>query len=132
MTYFRESILVIMLYLQRRSTRLSPLSLISIILTLSACGSSQFPGRLPPAPEWSYTDLIKWDQRSLKTDGVIGLHGHGQSAQQILISKRRALADASAVQNVKGRLIKPWISHSSHGEVPRSLAWVILCTLTII
>lgn len=93
-------------YLQRQSSHLNILSLLSIALILSACGSGQFPGRLPPAPEWSYTNLLKWDQRSIKTDGVVSIHGHGQSTQHILISKRRALADASAVQDVKGRFIQ--------------------------
>ena len=103
---FSEITLVIILYLQRRITQLSTLSLMLTCLILSACGAGQFPGRLPPAPEWSYTDLLKWDLRSLKTDGNLSIHGHGKSIQHILISKRRALADANAVQDVKDRFIK--------------------------
>jgi hypothetical protein len=86
------------------------LGLLISLYTLSACTSTQFQGRLPPSPEWVFTDLSKWDQRSLSNDGSVSIHGHGQSAQQTLISKRRALADADAVSNVKARYIELYTS----------------------
>ena len=95
------------LYQQNRcSLHFLLLGLLISLYTLSACTSTQFQGRLPPSPEWVFTDLSKWDQRSLSTDGSLNIHGHGQSAQQTLISKRRALADADAVSNVKERYIE--------------------------
>ena len=77
-----------------------------LLFTLSACGPKAFQGRLSPAPEWVFNSLQKWDSKHFAKTGELIIHGHGMSKEQNLISKRRALADADATQDVKKRFIE--------------------------
>lgn len=78
------------------------------ILSLAACGPKAFQGRLSPAPEWVFSSLEQWDYKYFIKTGELSIHGHGTSKNQNLISKRRALADANATQDVKRRFIEAY------------------------
>ena len=82
------------------------LVLFLLLFNLAACGPKAFQGRLSPAPEWVFNSLQKWDQKYFVKTGELIIHGHGMSQGQSLISKRRALADADATQDVKRRFIE--------------------------
>ena len=79
-----------------------------LILSLAACGPKAFQGRLTPAPEWAFSSLQQWDYKYFVKTGEFAIHGHGTSKNQNLISKRRALADANATQDVKQRFIEAY------------------------
>ena len=82
------------------------LVLFLLLFNLLACGPKAFQGRLSPAPEWVFSSLQKWDSKYFVKTGEFIIHGHGMSKDQNLISKRRALADANATQDVKKRFIE--------------------------
>jgi hypothetical protein len=86
-------------------SQLLGLALPLLCLNLYACGPKAFQGRISPAPEWVFTPLEQWDQQAYMQTGEFIIHGQGLSKGQNLISKRRALADANATQDVKKRFV---------------------------
>ena len=108
----------------RRSKRLG---VIVALLSLTACGSGVFQGRLESPPEWVYSDLESWISPVEKSRQVKVVYGRGSAQGHKLINKRRALAEAQAVQDATQRFIERFVRITGQTEASsqlKQLSWV--------
>ena len=102
-------------------------TIVAILVILVACGTRPYQGRFESPPEWVYSDLNSWISTVDRSRQVKVVYGRGSARGHKLINKRRALAEAQAVQDATQRFIERFVRITGQEETRtqlKQLSWV--------